>query len=182
MASASAKIDRARRLGEAHRELERLLASGLNKTMNEPDPTYACLQRTMDELLLHRSLEPDRERRDLQKFLEVGVNASRGVPDPTLDYAKRIQVELLRCRAGLSQHLGRVEAGGDTGAKSLERADAIVQIACDAFAPLARLALELTLTPAISALAEVFNAAPHLAGEQCAAKVAKLFNLSLIHI
>ena len=51
-----------------------------------------------------------------------------------------------------------------------------MQIACDAFAPLARLALELTLTPAISALAEVFDAAPHLAGEQCAAKVAKLFN------
>ena len=113
--------------------------------------------------------------RDLERLLQVGVNASIGAPDPILTFVQCAQTEVLRCRAGLRQQLGRAKAGGEAGAKSLDRVEAIVQTPCNAFAPLARLALGLTLTPAIGALAEVFEADADLASE-CAAAVAKLFN------
>lgn len=188
----SRRIDHARRLGGAHRELERRLTAGLNKTMDEPDPVYACVQRTMVDLLLHRSLEPDERPaseearatslteadacRDLEDLLDVGVNAAIHAPDPTLAFAQRIQTELLLRRTRLVQQPSGAAAGGEAGATSLGRADEITRMTCDAFAPLARVALELTLTPAIGALAEVFDADDGLASEQCAAAVAKLFN------
>ena len=147
------RIDHARRLDDAHRELEGRLSAGVNKTMDAPDPCLACVQRAMVELLLDGvpgEERPAREEasaiplseadaiRDLQELLEIGVNVSIGAPDPTLTFVQRVQTEVLRCRAGLRQQLGRVKAGAEAGAESLDRADAIVQMACDAFAPLAR--------------------------------------------
>ena len=185
------RIDHARRLDDAHRELEGRLSAGVNETMDAPDPCFACVQRAMVELLLdgapgeeppageEASAIPPSEAdaiRDLEELLQIGVNASIGAPDPILTFVQRAQTEVLRCRAGLRQQLGRAKAGGEAGAKSLDRVDAIVQTACNAFAPLARLALGLTLTPAIGALAEVFEADADLASEQCAAAVAMLFN------